>query len=404
MQVKVPKKLIPVFKSKKRYIVIYGGRDSGKSTTVARRLILLSMEETCLILCTRYIQKSIATSSYALLVKTIKVLELTDYFDIIENEIRCLITGSKFIFQGLWQNLDNITSLDGVKYCWVEEAKRVTPRAWEVLIPTIREEGSQIFITFNPDMLDDAVYDMFVTHNHPESLVIKINYDENKYLSETSKQEIEYMKKNYPDKYKYIYGGEIRETSESRILHNIVIENFDIDKSRQPLFGGDFGFQDANAFMQSYIYDNELYICSEYYSNQLSPDELRDQLIKVEWLLHQHIVADSSQPAMIKMLNATGRFQVSACRKSIGQAQKEGAYKFAMAMYLKQFKKIHIHEINCPNACRELPRWSFQTDKNDKVLDIIQDGDDHTTDAIIYSLERNAAQWYRSYIQKQKST
>ena len=78
----------------------------------------------------------------------------------------------------------------------------------------------------------------------------------------------------------------------------------------------------------------------KYYSNQLSPDELRDQLIKVNWLLNQHIVADSSQPAMIKMLSATGRFQVSACRKSVGQPQKEGAYKYTMAMYLKSFKKI----------------------------------------------------------------
>lgn len=400
MIIKYPNKLHPLLTSDKRFNVIYGGRDSGKSHTIARILIFKALDHKCLILCTRFIQKSIAKSSYALLVKIINYYELQRYFDIVDNEIRCLRTGSKFIFEGLWQNIDNIRSLEGVNYCWCEESRTIPHDSWKILIPTLRTEGSQFYISFNPDQVDDPVYDMFVTHQRPDSLVIKINYYENPFLSETSRKEIEYMKENKPDDYDWIYEGNIRATSEARILHNIIMHDFEIDKSRQPLFGGDFGFQDANAFMQSYIYDNELYICNEYYSSQLSPDELRDQLIKIQWLLNQHIVCDSSQPAMIKMLNASGRFQASACRKSIGQPQKEGAYKFTMALYLKTFKKIHIHETNCPNACREMQRWSFQTDKNDKVLDIVQDGDDHVCDAVIYSLERSGAQWYRTFMMK----
>ena len=402
MIVRYPNKLHPLLKSDKRYNVIYGGRDSGKSHTIARILIFKALDHKCIILCTRFIQKSISKSSYALLVKIINEYDLLKYFDITEKEIRCIRTGAKFIFEGLWQNIDNIRSLEGVNYCWLEEARTVPYDSWMILIPTLRTEGSQFYISFNPDQIDDPVYDMFVTHNRPDSLVIKINYNDNPFLSETSKKEIEYIKENKPNDYDWIYQGNIRATSEARILHNIVIENFEIDKSRQPFFGLDFGYQDANAAMQSYIYDNELFICNEYYSNQLSPDELRDQLLKIEWLLNQHIVADSSQPAMIKMLNATGRFQVSGARKSIGQPQKEGAYKFSMAMYFKSFTKIHIHETNCPNAAREIPRWSFQTDKNDKILDVVADGDDHTTDAIIYSLERSAASWYRTYILKEK--
>jgi phage terminase large subunit len=303
---------------------------------------------------------------------------------------------------GLWQNLENIKSLEGVKYCWVEEARKVTYDSWNVLIPTLRLENSQFFISFNPDQLDDPAYDMFITHEHPESLVIKINYNENPFLSETSKKEIEYMKVNKPDDYNWIYGGNCRVTSEARILHNITIHNFDIDKSKMPLFGLDFGYNDPNALTQSYIYDNELYICNEYYSNGLDPEELRNDIIKIEWVRNQHIVADSSQPAMIKLLNATGFFTVSGSRKSIGQPQKEGAYKYSMALYMKHFNKIHIHETNCPNSCREFTRWSWQTDKNDKILDIVQDGDDHSPDATIYAHEREAAKWYRSYILNEK--
>ena len=170
-KIQVPKKLIPVFTSKKRFIIIYGGRVSSKSHTIARMLILKAMQEKCLILCTRYIQKSISTSSYALLVKIINEYGFDKEFDIIQNEIRCLRTGSVFQFEGLWQNLDNIKSKEGIKYCWVEEAKNVSFDAWRVLIPTLRMEGSQFFITFNPDQLSDPVYDLFITNQHPEALV-----------------------------------------------------------------------------------------------------------------------------------------------------------------------------------------------------------------------------------------
>ena len=268
--------------------------------------------------------------------------------------------------------------------------------SWRVLIPTLRLEGSQFYITYNPDSLDDPVHEMFVTHERPDALVIEINYDENPFLSETSRNDIEYMKVDKPDDFKWIYLGQCRATTEARILHNIVIHDFDIDTSRQPHFGLDLGFNDPNALTQSYIYDNELYICREYYSNQLDPEELKSKLSNLEWIKGKHIICDSSQPAMIKMFNSIGKFKVAGSRKSIGQPQKEGAYKYAMAMYFKQFRKIHIHETNCPNACREFPRWSFQVDKNDKILDIVQDGDDHTVDCTIYAHERNASIWYRS--------
>jgi len=400
MQIQIPKKLLPIFQTKKRFIVLYGGRDSSKSHSIARLLVLKSMQEKCIILCTRYIQKSIATSSYALLVKIIHEYGFEKEFDIIANEIRCLRTGTVFQFEGLYQNLDNIKSKEGVKYCWVEEARTVSYDAWRILIPTLRMEDSQFFISFNPDMISDPVYDLFITHQHPDALVIKINYNENPFLSETSKKEIEYMRTNNPDDFKWIYGGNCRETTEARILHNIVIHDFEIDKSRQPFFGLDFGYNDPNALTQSYIYNNELYICREFYENNLDPEELRDKLIKIDWILGQHITADSSQPAMIKLLNATGRFTVTASRKNIGQPQKEGAYKYSMALYLKQFKAIHIHESNCPNACREFPLWSWSTDKNEKILDIVADHDDHDIDAVIYSLEREATTWYRNFILK----
>jgi len=179
MQINIPDKLIPLFTSKARFNVIYGGRASSKSHSVARLLILKALKEKCLILCTRHIQKSIAASSYSLLVKIIHEYELNQYFTIVENEIRCNRTGAKFIFMGLWSNLDNVRSLEGLNYIWCEEAAAIAPEAWRILIPTLRTEGSQFFITFNPESVDDEVYKMFILNQRDDTLLIKINYDEN---------------------------------------------------------------------------------------------------------------------------------------------------------------------------------------------------------------------------------
>lgn len=397
LNIELPEKILPALTSDKRFVILYGGRSSGKSHGIARILLLKALEKKCLILCTRQIQKSIAASSYSLLVKIINEYQLNKYFEILINEIRCLRNGSKFIFQGLWQNLDNIKSLEGVQYCWLEESHSVSHDAFRVLIPTLRAENSQFFISFNPDQVTDPVYDLFITHERQDSLKIFINYYDNPFLSETMKKEIEYMRLNDPDNFKWIYEGNTREQSAASILTNIMIHDFEIDTTKQPFYGLDFGYNDPTAITQSYVYDNELYICREFYETNLDPDQLRTKCISLEWLHGKHIIADSARPELIKMLNATGRFTVQNARKNIGQPIREGAYKYAMSLYFKQFKKIHIHETNCPNACREFPLWKWQTDKNEKILDIPNDGDDHTIDCTIYALERKAAEWYKNY-------
>jgi len=400
MQIKVPKKLLPIFSSTKRFIVLYGGRDSSKSHSVARLLVLKSMQEKCLILCTRYIQKSIATSSYALIVKIIHEYGFEKEFDIIATEIRCLRTGSVFQFEGLYQNLDNIKSKEGVKYCWVEEARTISHDAWRILIPTLRMEGSQFFITFNPDMIDDPVYDMFITHERPDSLVIKINYDENPFLSKTSKKEIEYMRVNNPEDFKWIYDGNCRETTEARILHNISIHDFELDNARQMLYGGDWGFIDPCSLTQSYVNDKELYIYREFYETGLDPDMIKDRYSKIEWIKGRHVIADSSRPELIRMCNNMGMFTFAGAKKNVGNKQKEGEFKRTMALYFKQFRKIHIHQTNCPNCAREFPLWSWEVDKNEKILETVKDGDDHVVDSVIYAHENNAKVWYYNNFQR----
>jgi len=396
LQVKLPPKLIDLPFYTQRYVVLPGGRDSAKSHSIARVIVSKGYQESKLILCTRQIQNTIKDSVYLLLKNIIIEMGLEKAFKFLDNEIKCLTNDTRFIFKGLKHNTEEIKSLEGVDICWVSEAKTVSHDSWRILIPTIRKENSQFYIDYNPDQVDDPVHDMFIVHERADSIVIPMKYSDNPFLSETSKKEIDYMKSNNPEDYNWIYGGNVRNTTQSRILNNIVIHDFEIDVSRQPLFGGDWGYNDPCTLSQSYVYDNELFICREFYETNLDPDMIKDRYSKVEWIRGRNVIADSARKELIALMNTTGMFTFTSAKKSIGQPIKEGAFKFAMAMYFKQFRKIHIHETNCPNACKEFPRWSFETDKNDKILDMVRDGDDHVIDSVIYSHETPARIWYRT--------
>jgi phage terminase large subunit len=214
------------------------------------------------------------------------------------------------------------------------------------------------------------------------------------------KKEIEHMKETSPDLFDWVYGGNIRTTTEATILHNIVIEDFEIDESRQMFYGSDWGHIDPTVVTQSYIYDNQLFICKEFYKTRLDPEQIKQEFINLEWIRGKNVIADSARPEIIKMLNSTGRFMFTGAKKNIGQHQKVGNFKFSMAMFLQQFNKIHIHKSNCPNGAIEFLGWSWDQDKNGNMLDIVRDGSDHVVDSVIYSLERPAKVWFSSNIKR----
>lgn len=414
----------PIYQDDKDYYFIWGGRGSGKSYFMGDYLIDKSYTETGVYLNTREHQINLKDSNYALMKGRIKKNKRPSFY-ITNNEIRNQQTGTSFIFYGLSDiTEENIKSLFDIKRAHCEEAQNLTDSSLKLLYPTVRENGSHLYFTFNRKTELDPVYNFFNSFNckreklrtkiddkyyywwlyrSGDAIGINLNYDGNPYFTEKLERDRLRDLSTLPEfEYKHIWGGEPRAITETTILRNIVVEDFDIDNSRIFKYGLDLGFNDENAVTQSYIYDNELFICREYYKGNLDPEQLRAELINTSWLLNQHIVFDSSQPAMGKLLNSTGRFQLSASRKSIGQKVSEGSYKYYMALYLMQFRKIHIHKTNCPNAAREFKAWSWKQDKNDKILDIVQDGSDHTVDSTIYALERDASIWHRTFIQRDK--
>lgn len=196
-----------LFEPQWRYISVRGGRGSGKTKNFARALIMRSTVEKLRVLCTREVQLSIRESVYATLVGEIRELGLESQFEILSNEIRSKKGGS-FIFRGLAsETIDSIKSLADIDIAWVEEAQAVSRKSFEMLFPTIRANGSQIWLSWNPELETDPVYQMVVKEGLPKCANLFVNFDQNPWFPEVLRLEEQHMLAHDPVKHRHIWGG-----------------------------------------------------------------------------------------------------------------------------------------------------------------------------------------------------
>lgn len=203
-----PEVFLPLYEPH-RYKVLYGGRGGAKSWAVADALVVKAWQEPLIILCTRELQRSIKESVYKLLCDRIEALELESEYEILKHEIRGR-NGSRFIFAGLRHNVTEVKSTEGVDICWAEEAEKITEASWKVLIPTIRKEGSEIWVTFNPNLITDATYQRFVANTPPDAWVQKVSWRDNPWFPNVLRQEMEYLKGKDFEEYLHIWEGELK--------------------------------------------------------------------------------------------------------------------------------------------------------------------------------------------------
>ena len=201
-----------------RYKVLYGGRSSGKSWDAAANAIRIANHCKIKVLCTRQFQNKIEESVYSLLKIQIERFSLRDRFTVLNNKIICKATESEFLFYGIQRNLDEIKSIESVDVLWIEEAHALSQEQYEILEPTIRKEGSEIWIVFNPNLLADFVYQRFVTRPPPNAITREFNYTENPFLSETIKSVIENAKDEDYESYEHIYLGKPKANDDSSII------------------------------------------------------------------------------------------------------------------------------------------------------------------------------------------
>jgi phage terminase large subunit len=183
-----PAKLEPL-RNPSRYKVFHGGRGGAKSWGFARSLLLQGLEQPLRILCAREVQKSIKDSVHKLLSDQVQAMGLGAFYEVLQTEIRG-VNGTEFLFAGLSnQTAESIKSYEGIDRCWIEEGQGVTRRSWDILTPTIRKEGSEIWVSMNPDLDTDETYQRFIVAPPPDAVIVQVNHDDNPWFPNVLEKE-----------------------------------------------------------------------------------------------------------------------------------------------------------------------------------------------------------------------
>lgn len=222
-QLQFPEKLQCLFEPK-RFKVLYGGRGAGRSWGIARALLLLGAQRPLRVLCAREFQNSISDSVHKVLSDQIETMGLTHLYDVQKDRILGP-KGTSFAFEGIKNNTTRIKSYEGIDVCWVEEAVKVSRQSWGILTPTIRKDdggpfgvGSEIWMSFNPELETDYTYREFVLNADPSMMtVVRMTWRDNPWFPQVLRRELERDKINDPDRYLNVWEGHCRQILEGAV-------------------------------------------------------------------------------------------------------------------------------------------------------------------------------------------
>lgn len=366
----LPKWAKALFDQQARYIAIRGGRGSGKSRSVATALVLRAAQTPLRILCAREIQKSIRDSVKRLLDDEIDRLALKSFFQSTDTEIRGA-NGSLFLFAGLRTNIESIKSMEGLDIAWVEEAQTVSQASLDILIPTVRNPGSQIWFTWNPNRDTDPVDSMFVRVDPPpSSVVLRVNWDQNPWFPDVLRAEMEYDRSRDPEKYAHVWEGEYVQHSEARVFKNWRIEPFETPPDAIHRMGADFGFAvDPTVLVRCHVVGRKLFVDWEAYQVGCEVVDTPALFMTVPEAEKWPIVADSSRPETISHLRKNGFPKIMPAVKG-AKSVEEGVE------FLKSYD-IVVHP-RCQHLIDELTHYSYKLDPlTGAVLPVLEDKHNH---------------------------
>lgn len=211
------------WRTKSRYKALYGGRASSKSHDAAGMAVYLAANYTLKFMCARQFQNRISESVYTLLKDKIENSEFRTEFTLTNNSIKHNVTGSEFLFYGIARNILEIKSTEGVDILWLEEANYLTKDQWDIIEPTIRAEGSQIWLIWNPDELMDFIYQKFVVNTPKNCIKQEINWPNNPYLTETMVEVINEAYRVDPEGAEHTYGGVPKTGADKSVINYLFI-------------------------------------------------------------------------------------------------------------------------------------------------------------------------------------
>jgi len=392
-----------------RYKGAHGGRGSAKSWFFASLLIARCIRQPGLrAVCVREVQKSLDQSVKRLLEDTIVRLGVGHLFRVLNTHIETP-GGGTIIFQGMQNHTAaSIKSLEGYDVAWVEEAQALSQHSLDLLRPTIRKEGSEIWFSWNPRAPTDPV-DSFLRGPSlpPGAVVIKTSFEDNHWLPAELKRELEWDQTNNPQRYAHVWGGEYLRRSEAAVFRNWRTAEFETPADARFYFGADWGFSvDPAVMVRAFMDGRKLYIDREQYAIGCEVDYLpalfggaQDQelarLNRDAWesMPQQYrswtgidgarlwpCIADSARPETIDYLRRHGFPRMEPAKKGAGSVE-EGIE------FLRSYE-IVVHP-RCRHTIDELTCYSYKTDRlTDEVLPVLEDKKNHVIDALRYAVEK----------------
>lgn len=398
-KLEVPPKLIPVFTGNFRYRGSYGGRGSAKTRTFAkmtavRAMMFAQAGVSGVVLCGREFMNSLEDSSMEEIKQAIRETPWLDaFFDIGEKFIRTKDRRVSYVFCGLRHNLDSIKSKARILIAWIDEAESVSEMAWSKLLPTVRAENSEVWITWNPEDEESPTNQRFRMSPPENACIVEMNYSDNPWFPDVLEQERlnDYNRLDGPT-YSWVWEGAYRKNSQAQIFAGkYEVREFAHGEDWDgPYNGLDFGFsQDPTAATQCWIHGDVLYVEFEAGKTGLELDHTADYICKrIPMFDRETVRADSARPESISYLK---RADPDGKRKNmpgiIGVDKGKGSVEDGIE-FIKSFAMVVIHP-RCQETAREFQRYSYKVDRlTGDVTKIILDKFNHYIDSIRYGLEQ----------------
>jgi phage terminase large subunit len=389
MQAELPEALGFLFEPA-RYKVAYGGRGGAKSWGFARALLIQGWQKPLRVLCAREFQNSIKDSVHKLLADQVKQMGMESTYDIQDKSIKNRNNGTEFYFIGLRHNSENVRSYEGVDRVWVEEAKNVSKASWETLIPTIRKEDSEIWVSFNPELETDETYKRFVVNPPPNAIVRKVNYRDNPWFPKVLLQELETLKERDPDSYMNVWEGSCRITLHGAIYAQELraatlekrITKVPYDESQPVHTFWDLGWSDCTSiwFAQKVGFEYRLI---DYYQNRLQKlshylKMLQDRgyIYGKHYLPHdaasESLASDSIEKTIAGVYGKSATVVVPRVTDKIN----------GLKATREIFARCYFDEVKCADGLQALRHYRYDVDEHGQFSkDPLHDENSHGADA-----------------------
>ena len=366
-----------------RYKGAHGGRGSGKSHFFAELMIeehIMNPNQSSV--CVREIQLSLNQSVKRLLENKIQDLNVGSYFEVQDKMIKCKRGSGLIIFQGMQNHTaDSIKSLEGYDRAWVEEAQSLSQHSLDLLRPTIRKPGSELWFSWNPRNETDPVDRLLRSDDPPPGcVVVQVNFSDNPWFPDVLKEEMEYDRGRDPDKYAHVWLGGYLQNSEARVFKNWKVQEFEAPTNATLRFGADWGFaSDPTVLVRCYIEGRKLFIDYEAYMVGCEIVNIPDLFMTIPEAERWPIIADSARPETISHVKKHGFPRILPAIK--GPKSLEDGIE-----WLKSFEII-VHP-RCKHTIDELSLYSYKVDKlTEQVLPVLEDKQNHVIDALRYACE-----------------